>query len=324
MNRQRLEALTDAWRESSLTEAQAAELNQTLRVSEEARRFFRAEAELHGLLHCAVMAATVAETSAQFSPQVTAGRNAASSWSGWFRWRPLTAAAAGVVLGVFCTSVVLAYTSPKFAEAKALVRRLLSESFESGVTETLPGLPQAAGGWSGDEARAVTAEQGMKPKQGAKMLRFVSATFAGENARRSAWGDVYRLVDLRGQVGDAKSVVRLSASFDAGQFAAGEEYSCSVELCALELDLTGAPQPLTLPWVRENSAATGLRKIPMKGDGVWQESVVEVPVSPQTRYLLVHLAVLRTKPFPPAEPVLFSGHYLDDVKLELLSRPSPP
>ena len=43
-----------------------------------------------------------------------------------------------------------------------------------------------------------------------------------------------------------------------------EEYSCSVELCALETDPGTAPQPLALPWVRENSASTALRKIPLK------------------------------------------------------------
>src|SRR5205814_4369 len=143
---------------------------------------------------------------------------------------------------------------------------------------------------------------------------FVSATFAGENAKHSAWGDVYRLVDLRGRVGEGRSALRLSASFDGVRFPAGEEYSCYVELCALEEDPAGAPQPLTLPWVRENSASVAARKVPMKGDGVWQEAAVEVPVSTQTHFVLVHLAVLRRKPYPPVEPVQFSAHYLDDVK----------
>ena len=62
----------------------------------------------------------------------------------------------------------------------------------------------------------------------------------------------------------------------------------------------------------------------MKGDGVWQEASVEVPVSPQTRFVLVHLAVMRTKPFPPVEAVQFSGHYLDDVRLELRTQPAKP
>ena len=92
----------------------------------------------------------------------------------------------------------------------------------------------------------------------------------------------------------------------------------------MEDDPAGAPQPLALPWVRENSASVAARKFPMTGDGVWQTAAVEVPVSPQTRFILVHLAVLRRKPFPPAEPVQFGAHYLDDVKLELVAKPRTP
>ena len=59
MNKQRLDELIDAWRDGELTEATAAELSQLLRHSEEACRIFRAEAQIHGLLHLAVMAEAV-------------------------------------------------------------------------------------------------------------------------------------------------------------------------------------------------------------------------------------------------------------------------
>jgi hypothetical protein len=59
MNVKRLDELIDAWRDGRLTEATAAELSQLLRDSEEARRIFRAEAQMHGLLHLAVMAEAV-------------------------------------------------------------------------------------------------------------------------------------------------------------------------------------------------------------------------------------------------------------------------
>jgi hypothetical protein len=59
MNMERLAELIDAWRDGELTEATAVELSQLLRDSEEARRVFRAEAQMHGLLHLAVMAEAV-------------------------------------------------------------------------------------------------------------------------------------------------------------------------------------------------------------------------------------------------------------------------
>ena len=53
MNSKQLQRLIDAWCNNDLSEDQADRLNQILRESEEARRTFSAEAELHGLLHCA-------------------------------------------------------------------------------------------------------------------------------------------------------------------------------------------------------------------------------------------------------------------------------
>ena len=61
MKTQRLHELIDAWRDGVLTEEGAAELSGLLRDSDDARRIFRDEAQMHGLLHQAVMAAAVEE-----------------------------------------------------------------------------------------------------------------------------------------------------------------------------------------------------------------------------------------------------------------------
>lgn len=65
MNMERLHELIDAWRDGILTEPAAAELSQLLRDSEEARRVFRAESQMHGLLHQAVTAAAVEEAAVE-------------------------------------------------------------------------------------------------------------------------------------------------------------------------------------------------------------------------------------------------------------------
>jgi len=65
MNVERMDELIDAWRDGTLTDEAAAELNQLLRDSVEARRRFRAESQLHGLLHQAVTAAAVEEAAAE-------------------------------------------------------------------------------------------------------------------------------------------------------------------------------------------------------------------------------------------------------------------
>lgn len=53
MTDEHLNQLIDSWRDNELSDDQAEELNQILRESEEARRTFSAESQLHGLLHCA-------------------------------------------------------------------------------------------------------------------------------------------------------------------------------------------------------------------------------------------------------------------------------
>ena len=238
----------------------------------------------------------------------------------WFSWRPLKAAAAGLSVGLFSASVAWAVAVPWLTQARVAIKTIFSENFESHVTATLPGMPRECGVWSGDEAAVVTAEQGVQPKSGGKMLRFVSATYPGENSPRSLWSDVYRLVAVRGLAREGRTVARLSASFAEASAAAGEQYACSVGAIALDHEQSSLPAPLRLPWAQQNGSATGSRNLPLVDNRQWQNVSVEVPISPQTQFVLLHLAVIRRAPIIQAGTVHFSGHYLDDVKLELVSR----
>jgi hypothetical protein len=218
---------------------------------------------------------------------------------------------------MFCTSVVFAYVTPSLAKAKLI----LSEGFESGVTNTAPGLPQQASLWGGDEAIVVAASPEVKPRSGRKMLRFLSASYAGENSPRSRWGDVYRVVDVRGMAGTGRSVVRLSASFAQDFLPADAQFSCSVEAFAIDQDLNRLPSPLTHAWLRQNNSASGSRRQALAVPHEWQEVSVEVPITSETRSVLLHLAVMQDSPSIQSGVVQFPGHYVDDVKVEFLSRP---
>lgn len=235
--------------------------------------------------------------------------------SPWMQWRPITAAAAGIVLGMFGTSMVWSYVVPRTAKRVAVLR----DGFESGMTRAVPGLPGAPDVWSGDEAEVVSESGHLKAKTGTRMLRFIHATHTGENASKSTWGDVYRLVDLGSPAGENPDSLRLVANFAAAPFPAGEEYVCFVEFCAVEDGQLPTPLPADLPWYRENSASVAARKMPLKGDGKWLPVNVVMPLPPQARYILVHVAIMRSKPARSAAPVQFTGHYVDDVKLEIVS-----
>jgi hypothetical protein len=152
------------------------------------------------------------------------------------------------------------------------------------------------------------------------MLRFLSGTHQGENSPRSQWGDVYRFVDVRGLVGAGHTVARLSASFSQGAAGAGQ-FSCSVEALALDEQISSLPSPLNYVWLRQNSSAYGARMRALSAAGEWQDMSVEVPVTPRTQYVLVHLAVIQNSPLLETGAVRFPGQYMDDVKVELLTRP---
>ncbi|WP_397385297.1 hypothetical protein [Prosthecobacter sp.] len=234
----------------------------------------------------------------------------------WYSWRPLTAAAAGIALGMFCTSVVFGYVGPRVVEK---VKTVFDEGFESGVTKTEDGLPREVRHWSGDEAEVVASAPGVKAHVGAKMLRFLSATYPGENSPRSQWGDVYRLVDVRGLAGDGRTVARVSASFRQGAVTGEERFACRVGAYALDQDLSTLPSPLNLAWLQQNNSAAGSRRAVLTGSPHWHDVSVEVPITRETRYVMLHLAMVQEQPTLKYGAVQFQAHFMDDVKLEIVS-----
>jgi hypothetical protein len=244
-------------------------------------------------------------------PSVVARRR-----SVWLSWRPLMAAAAGIVFGMFCTSMVFGYVVPRTMQK---LHTVLSEGFESGVAKTAPGLPRETSRWSGDEVEVVASATGAKAHGGAKMLRFVSATYPGENSPRSQWGDVYRLVDVRELAAEGRALARLSASFTQGALTGEERFACRVGAYALDQDLSTLPSPLNLAWLQQNNSATGSRRAVLTNSQHWQDVSVELPITRETRYVMLHLAMVQEQPLLKSGSVQFRAHFMDDVKLEIVS-----
>lgn len=240
--------------------------------------------------------------------------------SRWFAWPPL-AAAAGVVIGLFCASVAWAAALPWLSEVRQSLKVVLSESFEKGVGKTMPGLPRVVGAWSGDEAEAVTSTPAIKSQSGGKMLRFISATYPGEDSPRSQWSDVYRLVDVRGLAGAGQSVARLSASFLQDTLSPEQRFAGRAEALAIDKELSALPSPLTLAWLEQNNSAMGARGAVLTAARTWQHVSVEVPITRETRYIMLHLAMVQEQPNIHSGAVQFAGHFIDDVKMEVVSRP---
>jgi len=238
-----------------------------------------------------------------------------------------TMALAGLAVGVFGASAVWALAVPGPGAAGTTIP-VLAESFEDGQAKTVPGLPRGLSDpdgdiWRGDEASVVMAMQEIEPAAGSRMLRFERATHAGENSPKSAWSDVYRLVDARPYILMAEGrpvTARLAADFSMAAGACGpdEKYSASVRFYAFDRDISHAPNPIPLEWVYENSVASGMKRVPLEcGQRGWQRVTVDASLPPEAKFVLLHVSAVRDYPKPTSEPAVFAGHFVDDVNLEL-------
>ena len=308
-----VDALISKYLDGNLTAEEGAVLNEWLKSTPgELRKFtelLMLDQEIRQTVHARAEQQAGAAFVEQNSPIETSRTPPQTIWR---QWRPLTAAASiGVLVGLLFSPA----TSALVAE-----RRIWLEGFEGSATTTLAGIPSRPGSWSGDEAHIVGPENRITPRQGQKMLRFERATYPGENAPRSSWSDIYRLVEvseLGGAIGE-QTTVRLSASFAAAPFPDGEEYACNVGLYALENDPASSSAPLALVSIRDSSIATGSRHMPLKRTGSWQVLSQELIVPPQARFLLIHLAMVEKLPNRTSGTASFRAHYLDDVRLDVL------
>jgi hypothetical protein len=154
MNMERLYELIDAWRDGILTEATAAELSQLLRDSDEARRIFRAESQMHGLLHLAVMAAAVVEAANRGSwlthPAASEGAGKSRRLGAHITSRKLLLAGTAVLVFSVVAAFVWLYVTPpqpKLPKFFATLTRA-TDCVWDGPARPQPGDRLAAGGLS--------------------------------------------------------------------------------------------------------------------------------------------------------------------------------
>lgn len=248
----------------------------------------------------------------------------AKRWTDWLSWRPLTAAAAGIVLGMVCTSAVFGFVVPTAGK----VMTLLQESFESGPAPMVTGMPIEADKWSGDFTEVVGEQQGVKPETGGKMLRFLRADYAGKVKPEGSYvGDLYRLIDLRpylNEFTDGRAVVRASAGFNSASFPERERYSCAVRAYALSAEMVMSGAPLNGASLRDGALATVSKGMPQldRDPRTWQRVESELRLPAEAEFLLIHVSVSNLTKDEVKDA--FRGHYLDDVRVSLLHRSPLP
>ncbi|MDF1756184.1 MAG: hypothetical protein P1U89_25580 [Verrucomicrobiales bacterium] len=246
-----------------------------------------------------------------------------------FLSRPLFAAAAGLLIGVFCTSAIWAATG----SGRQKIFNLLHESFESGNPPEVTGIPIETGMWGGDFTEIVTATEGVSPRHGERMLKFLRADHKGKKNPVGYVGDLYRVIDLRGHesiLENDDAVVSVESAFCSIPFAEPDRFVCGLGIYALSSLPSGNDSwknwPLFETRLSEESLATAQRWISLSPSGLeWQKGRAELRLPTESRYLLVviHLSD-RSAILPSGEPpaVEFTGQFIDDVRITLKRRSS--
>ncbi len=323
MNEPHWDYLIQGHLDDTLTESERAEFDALVLQSAAARRRFWDLAEIHGLARDAARIAWGhADPSADQEDELPSSLNRpAPNWWTRFITRPLMPLAAGLAIGVLCTSMVFAYVGPSLGK----VLTLLQDSFESGPAPLVTGVPVEPGRWSGDYSEVVGEQQGVKPESGQKMLRFLRADYEGKpDPEHSGIADIYRLIDVRPyrqEFADGAAVVQFSAAFNAFAFPEGEAYEFKMWLYAFDAQ-TATNGSLRIGNTRNERnlavASTGRIKLD-RNPATWQRAAGDLRLPADTDFLLIHIAVRRPPNLPP-KPT-FAGHYLDDVRLTMRHSP---
>jgi hypothetical protein len=247
--------------------------------------------------------------SAPAEPETRRGTN-------WFAWRPLTAAAAGIVFGMLCTSVVFG-----FVNQRAAVKKVPLLAFDAGledVTQTLKdGLPDRVGQWGMDEASIVAAEENVLPLQGARMLRL--EPIAPQKPVKNHTSRAYQMIDLRSQP-VAMMNGEVEAEVTASFCAANSDQSSRYLIRAIALD--EAPETATKNfWSKVESdgvVSESQRFDTLPGKSGWHTFSMKLRLPPGSKTLVLIFGAV--PPEDTSRPALV--HYLDDVQVSLLT-PQP-
>jgi hypothetical protein len=239
----------------------------------------------------------------------------------WFAWRPLTAMTTGVVFGLFGASVLLGFgPGGRWTEK---VTSLFVESFESGPTPLMTGVPQQLNQWSGDLSEVIGEQQGVKPAHGTKMIRMLRADFEGKSAAKlNTYGDLMKIVDVRAftrETNGGEVVLSASALFNAANFPEAERYDGVVTLYAV--DEIGYTEKTLLNDSLAHSC-NGLGLSLDRNPTTWESATTRLQLPAGTHFVVVKVSVRRMpKNKEPLStlpnPITFSGHFVDDVRASI-------
>lgn len=315
-------SLIETWLDGTIEDVELAELEVAILESLDVRHEFWRRAILHGTLHEAAKiefaAADLPEIAPGPAPRLSSplrpGRNP----------RLRVGIAVGVALlvvggcgiGSAVTSLAFAYSGMLGRGQPAVV--VHEESFERPPTPELRHVPDRLDVWSGDETVVVTAECGIVPHSGNKMLKFLSPRPQGEIYRGRA-SEIWRIIDvesMRVAAGTHDVRIDFSACFN-GCASPGGPRRCWISAIATDADprLLGHDWEQQFDAAQKNPTAVATAQVRKSIDAdldTWQRFSVTVTAPPDARYLLLH-CLTEYRPDEDQDLATRCGQYVDDI-----------
>ncbi len=335
MNEIRINELIDRFFNCDLGGADRAALEQALLRSPPARALFWEKAEMHealrewGLEHWdrlgqpAVPGRRPLPTAAVLLTSLGRAVRAATI--------PLT-----LVIGSLVGMGVAWAVVSQVRAALTVPLRLANGGFEdeppgsimaSAEADRLEQLPKTFAAWGGDRVRVCSAEQGVSPVEGRRMLAFEKALPGpgDEAVTRADSCDLFQLVDLakyRPQIVRGGCVLTAVAHVsDAGPVRpVGTDFVVRVHVFA------GEPESVLAGWphTRLEAIATGTERVTsFGGQAAWRGLTAQASLPKDAVFAIIQIDATTIDRTPGRPAAVFDRHYCDDVRLTLTVPTSP-
>ncbi len=294
--KKRLFELFSAHAADALTPDEHEELQQWLRDEPEARQlwFVHQDLEMGLRAHLVTVPAHVTEP---------------ASVVHWWTWRPLTAAAAGLAIGLFGASLVFGFVTPR----PPSMQTLLMEGFEDVGMVRDRGHPARVGVWSGELQAPQEGEGNVRPVEGLRMVKLPPV-------ERRMFSYTSRFLDVAAfpPMGASQSrQIEVTARFHGATPGVRDRFQ--IRLAAFAEDIAGARAIWLGGKVNEQALMHVAKTVTMDADTRgWTtlRSTMDVPAG--ARLLLISLAAAVADAEGPK-----TVHYLDDVQVRLITREAP-
>lgn len=308
----------------TITEAETEALEQQLKTDAALRDWYLDALNLDSALEAAAESAQTA-LSLPVPPSHRVFTLGSSQPFRWLSWRPVTAAAAGLVIGLFSASMVFGFGVRSLEK----VVSLFQESFEGGPAPLVKGIPQDVNLWSGDYSEVVERYEDVKPAQGTKMVRMLRSDFEGKaSSMPNRQGDLSRVIDVRPFLREANGgeiVMTLSALFNAAPFPDSQRYDGVVTLYALG-ELGSTEESLMEDALAiSNGSCNSMDRDP----ATWQSASTRLLLPTGTKFVMLKVSFRRWPKGSGDQPSLpdlmtFAGHFVDNVRASVTIRKATP